>query len=93
MRKTHFKKKKKIIQKLNLNDKNTNIDIIKFYIIEESEWIWYSNNMSENKDLCPCGSGKKYGECCEPIIKGKTKALTAEALMRAFVEYLSTFDI
>ena len=39
--------------------------------------------MSENKDLCPCGSGKKYGECCEPIIKGKSKALTAEALMRA----------
>ena len=35
------------------------------------------------KDLCPCGSGKKYGECCEPIIKGSSKAPTAEALMRA----------
>ncbi len=37
----------------------------------------------ENKDLCPCGSGKTYSECCEPIIKGTSKALTAEALMRA----------
>ena len=39
--------------------------------------------MSENKDLCPCGSGKAYGECCEPIIKGKIKAPSAEACMRA----------
>ncbi len=39
--------------------------------------------MSEKTDLCPCGSGKKYSECCEPIIKGKTPAPTAEALMRA----------
>ena len=39
--------------------------------------------MSETITNCPCGSGKKYGECCEPIIKGTTKAATAEALMRA----------
>ncbi len=39
--------------------------------------------MSDKKELCPCGSGKAYGECCEPIIKGKVKAETAEALMRA----------
>lgn len=39
--------------------------------------------MSEKKDLCPCGSGKTYAECCEPIIKGKEKASTAEELMRA----------
>ena len=39
--------------------------------------------MSTTNELCPCGSGKKYGECCEPIIKGKTKAPTAEACMRA----------
>lgn len=38
--------------------------------------------MAEN-DLCPCGSGKEYGSCCEPIIRGTEKALTAEALMRA----------
>ncbi len=35
------------------------------------------------KDLCPCGSGKTYAECCEGIIKGSVKAPTAEALMRA----------
>ena len=40
--------------------------------------------MSEEKtDFCPCGSGKKYSECCEPIIKGTAKAQTPEALMRA----------
>ena len=40
--------------------------------------------MSEEKtDLCPCGSGKKYADCCEPIIKGTVKAQTPEALMRA----------
>lgn len=39
--------------------------------------------MSENNNLCPCGSGKSYSECCEPIIKGNAKATTAEALMRA----------
>ena len=38
--------------------------------------------MSENK-MCPCGSGKSYSECCEPIIKGSVKAPSAEALMRA----------
>ena len=39
--------------------------------------------MSEKIDLCPCGSGKKYGERCEPIKKKTSKALTAESLMRA----------
>ena len=39
--------------------------------------------MSKDNELCPCGSGKTYAECCEPIIKGKTKAPTAEACMRA----------
>lgn len=34
-------------------------------------------------DECPCGSGKKYGDCCEPIISGAKKAPTAESLMRA----------
>ena len=31
---------------------------------------------------CPCGVGKTYESCCEPIIKGQA-AKTAEALMRA----------
>jgi len=32
---------------------------------------------------CPCGSGLDYAACCGPIIAGKTKAPTAEALMRS----------
>jgi len=32
---------------------------------------------------CPCGSGSNYAACCEPIIRGKQKAATAEQLMRA----------
>jgi SEC-C motif domain protein len=34
-------------------------------------------------EQCPCGSGLAYAECCEPIIKGKRPAQTAEALMRS----------
>lgn len=34
-------------------------------------------------EQCPCGSGLAYADCCEPIIKGKRKAETAEALMRS----------
>ena len=32
---------------------------------------------------CPCKSGKSYSKCCEPLIKGKKQAETAEQLMRA----------
>ena len=32
---------------------------------------------------CPCGSGKSYADCCEPLIKGKRRANTAEELMRS----------
>jgi SEC-C motif domain protein len=32
---------------------------------------------------CPCGSGKPFGACCEPILEGKQPAATAEDLMRA----------
>ena len=39
--------------------------------------------MSQDQNLCPCGSGKKYDECCEPIIKGTKLAETPEALMRS----------
>jgi SEC-C motif domain protein len=34
-------------------------------------------------NTCPCGSGKAYGDCCEPIINGTHPAQTAEQLMRA----------
>ncbi len=32
--------------------------------------------------LCPCGSGKEFAACCEPVLKG-APAATPEALMRA----------
>jgi len=32
---------------------------------------------------CPCGSGNRFANCCEPYIKGLKKAPTAEALMRS----------
>lgn len=38
---------------------------------------------TESTELCPCGSGKSYAECCGEIINGTRKALTAEVLMRA----------
>lgn len=34
-------------------------------------------------NICPCGSGVPYSECCEPIISGVRSAETAEQLMRA----------
>ena len=32
---------------------------------------------------CPCGSGQSLADCCKPYIKGKKKAPTPEAVMRA----------
>ncbi len=32
---------------------------------------------------CPCGSGKSYADCCEPIIQGTREAETPESLMRS----------
>jgi SEC-C motif-containing protein len=34
-------------------------------------------------ELCPCGTGKAYAECCQPAIKGERPAQSAEALMRS----------
>lgn len=34
-------------------------------------------------DLCPCGSGQLFANCCEPITSGKKEALTAQELMRS----------
>ncbi|MBO5136984.1 MAG: YchJ family protein [Spirochaetaceae bacterium] len=39
--------------------------------------------MSVSEKICPCGSGKSYSECCQPVIKGHRLASTAEELMRA----------
>jgi SEC-C motif-containing protein len=32
---------------------------------------------------CPCNPSNTYSDCCEPILKGKQIALTAEQLMRS----------
>ena len=34
-------------------------------------------------NICPCGSGKTFSICCEPVISGAQPSLTAERLMRA----------
>lgn len=34
-------------------------------------------------ELCPCGSGRPYSECCEPIIRQSRPAENAEELLRA----------
>ncbi|MDR1318646.1 MAG: YchJ family protein [Treponema sp.] len=46
---------------------------------------------------CPCGSGRAISDCCGPYITGKSKAPTAEALMRsrysAYVEHAVDYII
>lgn len=44
-------------------------------------------------ELCPCGSGKSYNDCCEPIITGKRKASTAVALMRSRYSAFTIADV
>ncbi len=34
-------------------------------------------------ETCPCGSGKAFSDCCEPLLSGKKVAESAEALMRS----------
>ncbi len=34
-------------------------------------------------DSCPCGSGERFGNCCQPYLLGNTAAPTAETLMRS----------
>ena len=46
-----------------------------------------------NEELCPCKSGKTFGECCGPIIAGTAKAETAEQLMRARYASYVTGDV
>ena len=49
--------------------------------------------MTENNELCPCGSGAAFADCCEPIIKGTRESETAEELMRARYSAFVTHDI
>lgn len=39
--------------------------------------------MIDNTELCPCGYGATFADCCEPVIKSEREPETAEELMRA----------
>lgn len=42
---------------------------------------------------CPCGSGRAFADCCEPLLTGKLPAPTAERLMRSRYSAYVTGDI
>ena len=42
---------------------------------------------------CPCGKGESLETCCGPLLSGKTKATTAEQLMRARYTAFATGDV
>ena len=44
-------------------------------------------------EICPCGSGKDYVQCCSPYIQGTQVAPTAEALMRSRYSAYATSEI
>ena len=46
-----------------------------------------------NDELCPCQSGKKFGDCCGAILAGKRKAATAVELMRARYTAYAVCDV
>src|SRR3954469_9707844 len=37
----------------------------------------------EPSSPCPCGSGRTFGACCAPLLRGERRAETAEQLMRS----------
>jgi SEC-C motif domain protein len=37
----------------------------------------------QSSSPCPCGSGRTFGECCEPLLKQQRVPATAEELMRS----------
>ena len=41
---------------------------------------------------CYCGSNIRFQDCCEPLIKGLYKAVTAEALMRSRYSAYATHE-
>jgi SEC-C motif-containing protein len=49
--------------------------------------------MTENNEICPCGSGASFAACCEPIIKGARESQTAEELLRARYSAFATHAI
>ena len=49
--------------------------------------------MLEIDDLCPCGSGSSYGDCCRQVHLSHAKANTAEKLMRARYSAFVVHDV
>lgn len=47
----------------------------------------------KNDELCPCASGKTFGQCCGPILNGEHKAETAVDLMRARYSAYAVGDV
>jgi SEC-C motif-containing protein len=37
----------------------------------------------KDSDLCPCGSGEDFSQCCQPVLAAHSAAKTAEQLMRS----------
>jgi SEC-C motif-containing protein len=58
-----------------------------------SDFVFVTLADAQKTGTCPCGSGKRPAECCQPILQGKAKASTAEALMRARYTAFATGDI
>lgn len=42
-----------------------------------------SSRMPNADAPCPCGSGRTFGECCQPVLAQKRVPATAEELMRS----------
>ena len=47
----------------------------------------------KNDELCPCRSGKTFGECCGPVLSGARKPETAAELMRARYSAYAVCDV
>jgi len=37
----------------------------------------------KKEQFCPCGTGKTFGQCCQPLLNNEQRAATAVALMRS----------
>lgn len=49
--------------------------------------------MNDKASLCPCNSGKPYGDCCGPYIAGEKVPPTPEALMRSRYSAYAVVDV
>ena len=43
--------------------------------------------------ICPCGSGRDFSDCCEPVIRGVRPAETPEEVMRARFSAYATANV